>query len=113
MNGVFEVSAEATDISAEGLASNDAARKLLDAKGCLACHSLDGTPGVGPTFKGLWGGAAELADGTTRHVDAGFVSEMIKHPAKYPMKGYEPVMPELPLSDEEIRLIEEYLEGLK
>ena len=113
MNGVLEVSPEATDISAEGLAGGGEGYKLLDAKGCLACHSLDGTPGVGPSFKGMWGGTAELADGTTRHVDQAFVSEMIRHPSKHPMKGYDPVMPELPLTDQEIKLIEEYLEGLK
>lgn len=113
MNGVFEVSADATGISAQGLPSGEAGRKLLEDKGCLACHSLDGSPGVGPTFKGLWGETAQLADGTTRYVDAEFVTEMIKHPSKYPMKGYDPVMPALPLTDEEIRLIEEYLEALK
>src|SRR5437588_8915613 len=37
MNGTLEVSTEATDISAQGLPSNDAGRKILDEKGCLAC----------------------------------------------------------------------------
>ena len=113
MNGVLEVSADATNISAEGLASDDARRKLLDDKGCLACHSLDGTPGVGPTFKGMWGQTTELVDGTKRTVDAAFVREMILHPANYPIKGFDPVMPELPVTDEELKLIQQYLEGLK
>ena len=113
MNGVLEVSADAADISAEGLASDDAGRKLLDEKGCLACHSLDGTTGVGPTFKGMWGQTTELVDGTKYKVDAAFVREMILHPANYPIKGYDPVMPELQVSDEEMKLIQQYLEGLK
>ncbi len=29
--------------------------QLYKAKGCNACHTLDGTKIVGPTFKGLWG----------------------------------------------------------
>lgn len=113
MNGLIEVSADAPDISAEGLPENDAGRKILDEKGCLACHSLDGTPGVGPTFKAVWGKAAPLSDGTTRKLDPDFLREMIEHPEKYPMKGFDPVMPALPVSDEEIKLIQQYLERLK
>ena len=29
--------------------------ELLRAKGCTGCHSLDGTPRVGPSLKGLLG----------------------------------------------------------
>ena len=29
--------------------------KLYQEKGCIACHSIDGSPRVGPTFKGLLG----------------------------------------------------------
>ena len=113
MNGILEVSADASDISVEGLASDEAGRQILDAKGCLACHSLDGNPGVGPSFKGMWGTTAQMVDGTMRKVDAAFVRDMILHPTQNLIKGYDPVMPELPLSDEEVKQIQEYLEGLK
>ncbi len=113
MNGVFEVSADTTDISAEGLASDDAGRKVLDEKGCLACHSLDGTAGVGPSFKGMWGQTAQLVNGSTRKVDAAFLREMILHPSQNTIKGFDPVMPELPVSNDEIKLIQQYLEALK
>lgn len=113
MNGIFEVSADASDISAEGLASDDAGRKILDAKGCLGCHGLDGNPGVGPSFKGMWGTTAQMVDGTTRKLDAAFLREKVLHPTQNLIKGYDPVMPELPVSDEEIKTIQQYLEGLK
>jgi cytochrome c oxidase subunit 2 len=113
MNGVIDVSDQATDISAVGLPSPDKGRKILEDKGCLACHSLDGSPGIGPTFKGLWGQTAELTDGTTRKVNAGFVREKILNPAKYPVKGFQHVMPQLPVSEDEIEQIEDYLEGLR
>ncbi len=29
--------------------------ELLEKYGCLGCHSQDGTPKVGPSFKGIWG----------------------------------------------------------
>lgn len=39
-------------------------RALATTRGCLACHSLDGREGVGPTWKGAWGTERALADGT-------------------------------------------------
>jgi len=68
---------------------------------------------VGPTFKGLWGQTVQLADGSSRVVDAGFVRTMILHPAANPVKGFDPVMPELPMTDAEIDQITEYLKELK
>ena len=113
MNAVLEVSRGAADISAEGLPSTEAGRKVMEAKGCLACHSLDGSPGVGPSFKGVWGQKVELADGTTRVVDAAFVTEKILHPEQNTVKGFSPVMPKLPLTKEEIDEIENFLEDMK
>ena len=37
-----------------GQAGKTDGAKLAKEKGCLACHSLDGSRGVGPTFKGLY-----------------------------------------------------------
>ena len=113
MSGIIEVSAQATDISAEGLPSREAGRKLLEDKGCVACHSLDGSVGVGPSLKGIWGQRVQLVDGTTRVVDAAFVKEKILHPDKNTVKGFPAVMPALPLTDEEIDQIENYLEDMK
>jgi cytochrome c oxidase subunit II len=112
MSGMIEVSDQISDISAEGLPSPEAGRKILEDKGCLACHSLDGTPGIGPTFKGLWGQTTELTDGTTRKVDAEFVREKILNPSENPVKGFEHVMPQLPATQDEIEQIEDYLEGM-
>ena len=49
--------AQATGPAAEGAA-------LYQALGCMACHSIDGTPRVGPTWKGLFGQTATLKDGS-------------------------------------------------
>lgn len=113
MNAILEVSDKATDISAEGLPSRETGRRILEDKGCLACHSLDGSPGVGPTLKGIWGQRVELADGTTRVVDAAFVKEKILQPDKNLVKGFPAVMPRLALTNEEIDQIENYLEDMK
>ena len=36
-------------------AAADVGKALLQKHGCLGCHSLDGTPSVGPTFQGIGG----------------------------------------------------------
>lgn len=114
MNATIEVSDQVTDISAEGLPEVEApGKKILAAKGCLACHSVDGTPSVGPTLKGAWGKTVELTDGTTHTLDADFFRELVRHPSQNVVKGYQPLMPQLPLTDEEIKQIEEYLKELK
>src|SRR4030043_2243723 len=45
--------------------------QLFQEKGCRACHSVDGTPLVGPTVKGLFGKTVTvLTDGKERNVVA-------------------------------------------
>ncbi|HET6142391.1 MAG TPA: c-type cytochrome [Candidatus Acidoferrales bacterium] len=121
MNAVIEVSDSAQDISADGLPASESSasantlpgKAIMDQKGCLACHSVDGTVSVGPSFKGLWGTKAELTDGTSPTVDAAYVKDMIESPGKKVVKGFPPVMPKLPVSDEEFGQIIEYLKALR
>ncbi len=71
-------------------------RALLSQYGCLGCHSLDGTPGVGPTFKDLFGRSATvLTEGRERTitVDAAYLKRAILHPAADVVKGFQPIMP--------------------
>ncbi len=39
-------------------------QKVFEAYGCQACHSIDGSEGVGPTFLGAFGRTVVLEDGT-------------------------------------------------
>jgi cytochrome c oxidase subunit 2 len=113
MNAVIEASDQVDDIFAEGLPSPEAGKAVAENQGCLSCHSVDGSASVGPTFKGLWGQTVQLADGSSRVVDADFVRAMILNPAATPVKGFMPEMPQLPLNDQEIDQIIEYLKDLK
>lgn len=112
MNARIEVSDQIADFSVEGIPASEG-MKLLDAKGCLACHSVDGSAGVGPTFKGAWGAPVQLADGSTRTFDSSLFLEKIRHPESIAIKDYPPVMPAMTLTDDEITQIEAYLEGLQ
>jgi cytochrome c oxidase subunit 2 len=88
--------------------------KVLDENLCTTCHSLDGQSGIGPTFKGLYGRAEKLRDGSTVTVNDAFIREKILHPEAKRVAGeFEQEMPRTDLSSEEIKEIVEYIETLK
>jgi cytochrome c oxidase subunit 2 len=88
--------------------------KLMDANLCLACHSVDGQPGIGPTLKGVYGRMEKLKDGSPVSVDSAFIREKILHPeAKIIAGTYEQEMPKTELTDQEIDQIIDYLKTLK
>jgi cytochrome c oxidase subunit 2 len=89
---------------------------ILQAKGCLGCHTLDGTSKVGPTFKDLVGRKETvIAAGQEKDitVDYTFIREHILNPRSALVKGYPPVMPQVPMTDEELKTIVSYMETLK
>jgi len=100
---------------AAGSTLSDAAKRgaeLYNTKGCVACHSLDGKSGVGPTFKGIFSRKEQLADDTEIQVDEVYMRESIHSPNTKVVKGYEPVMPVMPMTDAELSDLIEYLKTL-
>jgi len=70
-------------------------KALADRYGCVACHSIDGTVIVGPSWLGLYGSQATLADGTIVTVDDAYVRESILDPNAKVVKGFQPnIMPQ-------------------
>ena len=55
---------------------------------CASCHSLDGSDGTGPTFKGLAGSTVKLKDGKTVTADAAYLEKAITDPDADVTKGY-------------------------
>lgn len=92
--------------AASGL--EDVGEALAQSHGCLACHSLDGTKGVGPTWQGLWGRMEDLTDGSTVAVDAAYFKESIEYPNAKVVKGFAPVMLPYQFTDEEIEALIAY-----
>jgi cytochrome c oxidase subunit 2 len=91
--------------------------ELLTVKGCLACHTTDGTPKIGPTFKGIFGKKETVVrDGKEREVvvDEAFIKQSILQPEIDRVKGFPPIMPSHKgvLTDVEIESIIEYLKTL-
>jgi len=87
-------------------------RALADAKGCTACHTIDGSPRVGPTWKGLYGKTETMADGGRALVDEAYLRAFIRDPQARQVKGFAPVMPKIDLSDEELAALVAYIQSL-
>jgi cytochrome c oxidase subunit 2 len=91
---------------------------LLAMKGCLACHTTDGTPKIGPTLKGMFGKKEIVVhDGKEQEivVEGAFIRQKLLHPELERVKGFPPIMPSQKglLTDKEIDEIIEYLKDLK
>ncbi|NJN44912.1 MAG: c-type cytochrome [Anaerolineae bacterium] len=91
-------------------------QKLAQDNGCLACHSIDGTKIIGPSWLGVFGSQEALTDGSTVTVDEAYIIESIRNPAAKIVEGYDNLMPANAgekLSDEELLDIVSFIESLK
>ena len=106
----------ATTTSAQELLKAESPGKaLLASKGCIACHSSDGTKLIGPSFKGLFGKhETVVTDGVERDivVDEAYLKRAIVEPAKDIVMDYQPLMPPLPMTAEEVSQIIEHIKEL-
>ena len=80
-------------------------QRLAESLGCLACHSVDGSKGVGPSWQGLYGETVTLADGSTIKADEGYIKESVVNPGAKIVKGYAAVMPAFTPSDQELNAL--------
>ncbi|MBK97376.1 MAG: cytochrome c oxidase subunit II [Balneola sp.] len=89
-------------------------QQLVTLQGCQACHSVDGTEIIGPSFKGIWNRERKLADGNTIIIDENYIRESILYPGEKIAEGYQNVMSpyEGRINDEEITKIIEYLKTI-
>jgi mono/diheme cytochrome c family protein len=85
---------------------------LYKSKGCNACHSIDGSKLVGPSFKGLWGKTESTNVGDVV-VDEAYFRESILQPMAKTVNGYPPAMPPQALSDIEIESLALFVQTLK
>ncbi|HTL11800.1 MAG TPA: cytochrome c oxidase subunit II [Bdellovibrionota bacterium] len=72
----------------------DKGRELAATKGCVGCHSNDGSQKAGPSLKGVYGHPVDLANGDrVASADENYLRESIENPTAKLVKGYTPVMP--------------------
>jgi cytochrome c oxidase subunit 2 len=88
---------------------------LYERRGCAQCHSIDGTAGTGPSFKGIFGNTTEFSNATPTVVDENYIRESILNPSAKIVKGYRDQMPTFKgvVTDEEITDLAEFIKSLK
>ena len=91
----------------------DAGRELFQVRGCVQCHSLDGSAKTGPTLLNVVGRSEKMSDGSTITIDENYIRQSILEPTAKIVAGFEPVMPTYQgrLKDEEIMAIIAYLKA--
>lgn len=92
----------------------EAGRRVAVQQGCLRCHSVDGTPHIGPTWAGLYGSRVILENGESVIASGGYLTESMMDPLAKLHRGFEPVMPSYQgfLSVGETGALVEYIKSL-
>ena len=92
-------------------------KSLYSQKGCIGCHSIDGTKAgkTGPTFKGLAGSNVMLTNGKSLKADNAYLKRSILDPAREVVQGFEVGMPTFRgvLSDAEVESLIKYIKTLR
>ena len=88
-------------------------RLLAEEKGCLGCHSIDGSASAGPTWKGLFGKTETMTDNTTMVVDEAYLKEAIRDPNTTVVAGFSPIMPAYQFSDDELNALIAYTKTIQ
>lgn len=111
----YEVFLREGDEQVRKMPLKDLGKLVYENKGCATCHSIDGTRGQGPSFKGIWGKTERGADGKEYLVDENYIRESILYPNAVVVQGYEPIMPTFQglLREREILGIIEYIKSLQ
>jgi cytochrome c oxidase subunit 2 len=92
-----------------------AGEKLAAEHGCMRCHTVDGTPHLGPTWRGMYGSQVPLSDGTTIVADEAYLTESMMDPNAKIHLGYQAIMPSYlgQLAGPEAAAIVEYIRSLR
>jgi cytochrome c oxidase subunit II len=77
---------DAPDLAAQG-------EKIAAERGCFRCHTVDGSPHIAPTWKGLYGSRVRLMSGETVVADPAYLTESMMDPSAKIVAGFPPIMP--------------------
>lgn len=111
-----------TELSAADTSKNlgtslaEEGKRLVQVKGCVACHSDDGSKRIGPSYKGIFGHEVELSNGTKVMVDENYIRESILTPQAKIVKGFENlIMPPYAgqFDEKELNAVIDYIKSVK
>lgn len=67
--------------------------QVASAYGCLRCHSVDGSPHIGPSFAGLYESRVPIEGGDDIRADVPYLTESMMDPKAKIHRGFAAVMP--------------------
>lgn len=100
----------------EGMTLAEKGQKYMTDKGCVACHSVDGSAKAGPTWKALFGATRTFDDGSSSNADENYIRESILNPNVKVVKGFgKGVMPTFQgqLNEDQLNALIEFIKTLK
>jgi cytochrome c oxidase subunit 2 len=97
----------------QGLAARG--REVAAERGCLRCHTVDGSPFIGPSWAGVFGRRRATADGGEVLVDEAYLTQSMMEPRAVIAAGFQPVMPSYQgvLDPEQTSALLEYIRSLR
>lgn len=88
-------------------------QKYSNDLGCVACHTVDGSPGVGPTWVNMWGRTEKVNRDRTVVVDEEYFRESLKDPRAKVVENFPNVMtPYYWITEPEVEALIEYVKQL-
>lgn len=86
---------------------------LYQNQGCHVCHSIDGSKGLGPTFKGLYGSRRTFSNHPDTRATETYLRNSIRHPGKRVVKSYPANMPSYDhLSKKQVNRLIQFIKSL-
>lgn len=103
------------DAASQSMPLKELGALLYASRGCVTCHSLDGTRGQGPSFKGIYGSTTRMTDGKSFPVDDNYIRQSILQPQAEIVEGFQGIMPTFQgvLREREIQALIEFIKSQK
>ncbi len=101
-------SARGEDLAAIG-------ERVAGERGCLRCHTIDGTPHLAPTWVGLYDSQIQMSDGTSLRADEAYLTESMMDPERRVRVGFPVIMPSYRglLDASEVAALVHYIRSLR
>lgn len=90
-------------------------KQVAEEQGCMKCHSIDGTPHIGPTWLDLYHRKETLTTGEQVVADEAYLTQSMMYPLAQVVRGFQPVMPSFQgrLTPEQTAALVEYIKSLR
>src|SRR5450755_4578790 len=88
--GGYEKWLARTIAQADSLTGVDRGKMLYEKQGCSTCHTTDGSPKVGPSWKGIYGKMEAMTGGAPMKVDENYLRESMMDPQAHIVMGFPP-----------------------